>query len=163
FAAYPDGVLVSIVREPRAWYASARVQGGRDKNIDAGMERWRRNVERTLEGIELYGDRVVALTYEELVTDTEATMARLAARVAVPARADLHRQADPGELELRSGPPRRAHRPRGRLSGATGRRDAGAGGRAGQRRLRADPRRIGRALLTRGARATQVPRPGRPD
>jgi Sulfotransferase family len=83
FAAYPDGMLVSIVREPRAWYASARAQGGRDKSVDVGMERWRRNVERTLEGIELYGDRVVALTYEELVTDTEATMAALAARIGI--------------------------------------------------------------------------------
>jgi hypothetical protein len=83
FAAYPDGTFVSIVREPRAWYASARSQGGRDADIEVGMERWRRSVERTLDAIELYGERMVALTYEELVLDTEATMTRLAARIGI--------------------------------------------------------------------------------
>ena len=83
FAAYPDGMLVSIVREPRAWYASARSQGGRDRDVEVGMERWRRSVERTLEAIELYGDRVVALTYEQLVLETEATMRRLAGRIGI--------------------------------------------------------------------------------
>ena len=83
FAAYPDGTLVSIVREPRAWYASARAQGGRDKDVEVGMERWRRNVERTLEAIELYGDRAVALTYEDLVLETEPTMMRLADRIGI--------------------------------------------------------------------------------
>jgi len=83
FAAYPDGLLVSIVREPRAWFASARSQGGGDRKVEVGMERWRRSAELTLEAIELYGDRVVALTYEELVLDTEATMARVAARIGI--------------------------------------------------------------------------------
>jgi Sulfotransferase family len=83
FDVYPDGALVSIVREPRAWYASAKSQGGRDKNVEVGMERWRRNVELTLEANELYGDRVVALIYEELVLDTERTMRRLADRIGI--------------------------------------------------------------------------------
>jgi hypothetical protein len=76
-------MLVSIIRDPRAWYASARKQGGRDRNLEVGMERWCRSAERTLEAIELYGDRVVALTYEELVRGTEATMRRLADRIGI--------------------------------------------------------------------------------
>ena len=83
FAAYPDGALISIVREPRAWFASARAQGGRDRHVEVGMERWRRSAEVTLEAIELYGDRMVAITYEELVLDTETTMTRLAARIGI--------------------------------------------------------------------------------
>jgi hypothetical protein len=83
FAAYPDGMLVSIVRDPRAWYVSARKQGGRDTNLEVGMERWCRSVERTLEAAELYGERVAALTYEELVGNTGATMERLAARIGI--------------------------------------------------------------------------------
>jgi Sulfotransferase family len=83
FTAYPEGMLVSIVRDPRAWFASARSQGGRDKDIEVGMERWRRSVERTLEAIELYGERVVALTYEDLVLETEPTMTRLAERIGI--------------------------------------------------------------------------------
>jgi hypothetical protein len=83
FDAYPEGTLVSIVRDPRAWYASARKQGGRDQNLEVAMERWCRSAERTLEAVELYPDRVVAFTYEELVRDTEATMSRLAERVGI--------------------------------------------------------------------------------
>ena len=89
FAAYPDGALVSIVREPRAWFASARSQRGRDRIVEVGMERWRRSAELTLEAIELYGDRMVALTFEELVLDTETTMARLAARIGISMSACL--------------------------------------------------------------------------
>jgi len=83
FAAYPDGKLVSIVRDARAWFASARSQGKRDTDLDAAMERWRRSAERTLEAAGRYGDRVVALTYEDLVRSTEATMERLAARIGI--------------------------------------------------------------------------------
>ncbi len=83
FADYPDGTLVSIVRDPRAWYASARSQRRRDADVDAAMERWRRSVERTLEAIDLYGEHVILLTYEDLVRRTEATMGRLAERIGI--------------------------------------------------------------------------------
>jgi Sulfotransferase family len=83
FAAYPDGKLVSIVRDPRAWYASARRQRPRDADPEVGIERWRRSAERTLEAIELHGDRIVAITFEQLVLDTEATMQGLAERIGI--------------------------------------------------------------------------------
>jgi hypothetical protein len=81
FAAYPDGHLVSMVREPRAWYASARTQ--KDSHADPGeaLRRWRLSAEATLAARERYGDRVVVLTYEQLVRDTAGTMERLAARL----------------------------------------------------------------------------------
>jgi hypothetical protein len=83
FAAYPDGKLVSIIRDPRAWYASARRQRRRDADPEVGIERWRRSAERTLEAIELHGDRIVAVTFEQLVLDTEATMQALAERIGI--------------------------------------------------------------------------------
>jgi hypothetical protein len=89
FAAYPDGKLVSIIRDPRAWYASARLQRQRDADLEVGLERWRRSVERTLEAIELYGDRVVSFTFEQLVLDTEATMGALAERIGISASSVL--------------------------------------------------------------------------
>jgi hypothetical protein len=90
FADYPDGKLVSIIRDPRAWYASARLQRRRDADVDAAVERWRRSAERTLEAVERYGDRVVTLTFEQLVTDTEATMLGLAGRIGISASPVLH-------------------------------------------------------------------------
>ena len=81
FAAYPDGFLVSIVREPRAWFASARLQKSRYADVDHAISRWRVSVEGALDGRDRFGDRVVIVTYENLVTRTEQTMEDLAARL----------------------------------------------------------------------------------
>ena len=81
FGTYPDGFLVSIVREPRAWFASARLQSRRYADVDHAITRWRQSVERALEARERHGDRVVLVTYEDLVSRTEETMAGLAERL----------------------------------------------------------------------------------
>jgi Sulfotransferase family len=81
FADYPDGTLLSIVREPRAWFASARLQEETYGDVEHALKRWRRSVEAGLTAAERYGDRVVLLTYEQLVLDTEATMRDLAERL----------------------------------------------------------------------------------
>jgi hypothetical protein len=78
FAAYPDGYVVSIVREPRAWFASARLQKERYADVEHAITRWRRTVEAALGAREQYGDRVLVVTYEDLVSKTEETVTRLA-------------------------------------------------------------------------------------
>jgi hypothetical protein len=82
FADYPDGTLISIVRDPRAWYASVRTQPPFSEG-ESALRRWCRSTEATLEARERYGDRVIVLTYEELVLDTEATMRLVAERIRV--------------------------------------------------------------------------------
>ena len=83
FAAYPDGFLVSLVRDPRAWYASARTQKASHTDVGEALRRWRLSAEATLDASERYGDRVAVLTYEQLVLDTERTMTSLAERVGI--------------------------------------------------------------------------------
>jgi hypothetical protein len=82
FADYPDGTLISIVRDPRAWYASVRTQPPFLEGEDV-LRRWSRSTESALEARERHGDRVLVLTYEELVLDTEATMRRVAERIGI--------------------------------------------------------------------------------
>jgi hypothetical protein len=82
FADYPDGTLISIVRDPRAWYASVRTQPPFSEGEDA-LKRWCRSTESALEARGRYGDRVLVVTYEELVLETEATMRRVAERVGI--------------------------------------------------------------------------------
>jgi Sulfotransferase family len=84
FAAYPDGTLVSIVRDPAAWYASAsrwRPQYYEDVAVALGL--WRQSAEATIASAERFGERVAVLTYEELIGDTEATMSRFADRIGI--------------------------------------------------------------------------------
>ena len=84
FAAYPDGWLVSIVRDPCAWYVSAsRYQPEHYGDVDVALELWRRSTEAAIGACERFGERVVVLTYEQLVLETEAVMAELAGRVGI--------------------------------------------------------------------------------
>jgi sulfotransferase family protein len=83
FTAYPDGTLVSLVREPRAWYASAVRHRPQYQDLDTSLGLWRASVEAGIEARGRFGDRVVLITYEDLVLDTEATMGRLADRLGI--------------------------------------------------------------------------------
>jgi len=98
FDVYPDGRLVSIVRDPRSWYASAR--GVRDLvhtkskerkygTVEAGMEVWREGTEALLRNRERHGDSVRLISFDDLVADTEGTMRRLAAWLGVEFHATL--------------------------------------------------------------------------
>jgi Sulfotransferase family len=83
FEDYPDGTLVSIVRDPRAWYASARNQKTQYSTIERAMNKWSRSTEATLAARDERGDRVVVVTYENLVRDTEGTMRLIAERIGI--------------------------------------------------------------------------------
>jgi hypothetical protein len=84
FADYPDGTLVSLVREPKAWYASAvRHDPESYAALDDAIGVWEASVNGGLAAREARGDRVLLLTYERLVTDTDAVMRELAARIGI--------------------------------------------------------------------------------
>ena len=89
FAAYPDGLLVSIVRDPRGWYASARRHRKYYADLEQSLGLWRASTESALEAAERHGDRVVVLTYEALLEDPEAAMSALAARIGIEPTPDL--------------------------------------------------------------------------
>ncbi|MFL5892582.1 MAG: sulfotransferase family protein [Solirubrobacterales bacterium] len=77
FELYPDGRLISILRDPESWFSSAQ---GRDPEADpeALLELWKRSADEMTEAKERYGELVFVLRFEELVRDTEATMRSLA-------------------------------------------------------------------------------------
>ena len=84
FDAYPDGTLVSIVREPCAWFLSASSYAPEHyADLDVALDLWRRSTQGALQALERYGERVLLITYEQLVRDTETTMRLLAERIGI--------------------------------------------------------------------------------
>ena len=77
FELYPDGRLISILRDPLSWYSSAQ---GRDPEADpAGLiTLWRRSAEQMLEAANRHAERVCIVRFDELLLDTPLTMRRLA-------------------------------------------------------------------------------------
>jgi hypothetical protein len=79
FEIYPDGRLISIIRDPKNWYPSAAkhkplIYG----NIRESLKLWGQSAESTHRNKERYGDRVRVLKFEDLICQTEAVMRQLA-------------------------------------------------------------------------------------
>jgi hypothetical protein len=90
FEVYPHGTLISIVRDPRGWFNSSR-EHKRDRvvDVDEAIPRWRASVEAAIRAFEQHGGRVLLLTYEQLVRDTEGVMRTLAERLGLTMSAVL--------------------------------------------------------------------------
>jgi hypothetical protein len=79
FEIYPDGRLISIVRNPKNWYPSAsRHKPSVYNDIKESLELWKMSVFSMLKNRSRYGDRVCLLTFEDLIGKTEAVMHHLA-------------------------------------------------------------------------------------
>jgi hypothetical protein len=83
FHAYPDGTLISILREPCAWYASARRHRTHYSILNEAVELWCRSTTAAMEAFERFGNRVLIIRYEQLVLETEATMRGVAEAVGI--------------------------------------------------------------------------------
>ena len=81
FAVYPDGFLITVVRDPCGWYESARGFGTRYGDFERALSDWRQSAEASIGAAERYGDRVILLTYEQLVLSTESVMRRVCERI----------------------------------------------------------------------------------
>jgi hypothetical protein len=76
FELYPDGRLISILRDPLSWFASAQ---GRDPDADPEplLELWQRSAREMINAKQRYPDLVFILRFDELVRETEGTMRAL--------------------------------------------------------------------------------------
>jgi hypothetical protein len=89
FDAYPDGTLISIVRDPRAWFASARTHKPIYAHLEPALDMWERSAEATIAAKERFGDRVIVLSFEDVILETEGTITAVAERLGVTMSAAL--------------------------------------------------------------------------
>jgi hypothetical protein len=73
-ADYPDGRLLALLRDPRAWYASARSHKQRYLEVDEAIPLWRQGVEAIEAAKRESPRRVFVITYESLVAEPESAM-----------------------------------------------------------------------------------------
>jgi Sulfotransferase family len=89
---YPDGRVVSIVRDPWTWYASARRWEPRWGEREAALAHWCSVARGTLKWRRQSGKRrrdVRVVTFESLLTETEETMRRIAGWIGIEFRPEL--------------------------------------------------------------------------
>lgn len=70
---YPDGYLVTLIRGPASWYASAIGSGYRG-DLPAVMQQWNDSVLASFRAKDRWPERVIVLRFEDLVKQTEVVM-----------------------------------------------------------------------------------------
>ena len=77
FETYPDGRLISLVRDPKNWYPSARNHKTNKNKYDEickAIDQWKESTEAMVRNKLEFNERVCLLRFEELVGETAAVM-----------------------------------------------------------------------------------------
>jgi hypothetical protein len=79
FEIYPDGRLISLVRDPQTWFPSVRKRWPKGcGDVGRAVSEWKESVQAMLWNKETYGDRVCLIKFEDLLSKTNAIMHYLA-------------------------------------------------------------------------------------
>jgi hypothetical protein len=76
FADYPDGYLITTVRHPASWYASAIRHENLEKgaSLEETLEPWRVSTESSIKAASHDANRVIPLLFEDVVSQTKLVM-----------------------------------------------------------------------------------------
>jgi hypothetical protein len=80
---YPDGRVISLIRDPWNWYASARRWASRYRDLEAALQEWRDAAETALSWSEMDPLRVRIVPFARLTAETGATVRGLASWLGV--------------------------------------------------------------------------------
>ena len=79
FEVYPDGRLISLVRDPKNWFPAVRRHWPRRyEDVSQAVSQWNERAGAALWNKERYGDLFCLIRFEDLVSNTETVMRYLA-------------------------------------------------------------------------------------
>ena len=81
FEIYPDGRLISCIRDPKNWFPSAHRHNDKKRkyeDIRGALTQWKENTAAMLRNKEKYKNKVIIILFEDLIGDTELIMRHLA-------------------------------------------------------------------------------------
>jgi hypothetical protein len=80
---YPDGYVLSSLRHPAGWYASA-IRHKYAGNLEEVLEFWMRSARAIVAAKQRLGDRMIVTDFESLVADPAELMKRVCERTGLP-------------------------------------------------------------------------------
>ncbi|CAB1056248.1 hypothetical protein D1BOALGB6SA_984 [Olavius sp. associated proteobacterium Delta 1] len=84
FDIYPEGRLISVVRDPKNWFPSAnRHETDKYGDIKKALEQWNASARSMVRNKKAFGDRVCMITFENLIQRNESVMRHLADFLAI--------------------------------------------------------------------------------
>jgi len=90
FDDYPDGKLVSCIRNPKSWYVSSSRHAKTYEAVDEAMDLWIASTEAAFEWRRRHPNSVRIVTYERIVRDSAEVMAELSAWLGIRYEAALN-------------------------------------------------------------------------
>lgn len=79
---YPDGAIISIIREPISWLASASVHSEEYKNLNNALGFWLHSAEKSLMNARS-NSRTLLVIFEELLRDTRTVMTHICKKLEI--------------------------------------------------------------------------------
>ena len=82
FKIYPDGRLISIIRNPKDWFPSAyrhnkKIKKDKYGDLRRAIKQWKTSTQAAVSNKLTYNDRVCVIRFEELIEKTELVMRHL--------------------------------------------------------------------------------------
>jgi hypothetical protein len=75
FKIYPEGKLISLVRDPKNWFPSAsRHRPKRYSDLEKGIIQWIESARASIRNKEKYGEKACIIKFEDLISKTESVM-----------------------------------------------------------------------------------------
>lgn len=99
FGAYPDGYLITIVRRPSSWLASAQKHATDYNDTAEALRLWLQSTKQSIKLSE-QNDRVIPVVFEELIGNTEGTMKNICSTVGIMYESSLISPSFNGDLIL---------------------------------------------------------------